>query len=352
MDAIEDGKFLNGTLEWMVDTYPETYGKLKTDDNDWKERGDVRIAYNRQWFKDPRPAFNAVGQLSAGYGGNEDGHQIGPELGFGWTVGDELGSSDVKGSNGIGTGTGTGIDILLVKVAWGGRSLAVEFRPPSSGGVTGLYYEGMLAHVFKALAHLPDLVPGYTHDRGYSLEGFAWHQGWNDGCDANMTAEYESNLANLIRDVRTDLEAPGLPVVVGVSGMNGWNPSGGDPKRGEIIKAQLAVANATLYPEFAGTVAGVETRDFFRGAKPVSPGDQIYHWNNNCESYWLIGQAMGRAMVDLVSRRTNGRAAAPAAVPAAVRRDHHGVIGSTSTSSGGGEQIGSLMVRNTIRVNA
>ena len=133
--------------------------------------------------------------------------------------------------------------------------------------------------------------------------GFAWHQGWNDGCDEAMTEEYEKNLANLIRDVRVDLGVPDLPFSIGVSGMNGWTKDDRDNRRTRIINAQLAVANSTKYPEFEGTVASVETRDFFREAKPVSPGDQIYHWNNNCESYWLIGQAIGKAMVDLVRNK-------------------------------------------------
>ena len=125
-----------------------------------------------------------------------------------------------------------------------------------------------------------------------------WHQGWNDGCDVNMTAEYETNLANLIRDVRTDLGVPNLPVSIGVSGFNGWKDDHG--RRDAIIAAQLAVANSTKYPEFAGTVATAETRGFARPPLPESPGTQIYHWNNNCETYWLIGQAMGEAMVQLL----------------------------------------------------
>jgi len=97
---------------------------------------------------------------------------------------------------------------------------------------------------------------------------------------------------------------PDLPVSIGVSGMNGWEPH--DPDRSAIIAAQFAVSNATLYPEFVGTVASVETRNFFRPAKPASPGNQIYHWNNNCESYWLIGKAMGEAMINLIHSKNGG----------------------------------------------
>lgn len=323
------GKFLNGTLEWMIETYPETYSKLKNYDKDsgealsWKERNDVMITYNRQNVGNIRPESNQHGPLVAGFGGDDDnvGTEMGPELSFGWTVGDALKEdntanedssdkcrSEVDEQQSVKPVT-TNPNILLLKVGWGGRSLAVNYRPPSSGGTTGLYYESMLANIYKTLANLKELVPGYTSDRGYELAGFAWHQGWNDGCKDNMTAEYEYNLANLIRDIRTDLGVPDLLVSIGVSGMNGWHPGhkGNNTRRTDIVDAQLAVANSTKYPEFEGTVASVETRDFYREKQPVSPGGETYHWNNNCESYWLIGKAMGEAMVDLIRNQNKPR---------------------------------------------
>ena len=324
------GKFLNGTLEWMIETYPETYSKLKNYDKDsgealsWKERDDVMIAYNRQSIKNVRPESNQHGPLVAGFGGDNDkiGTEMGPELSFGWTVGDALkednnANEDSSDKSRSEIDEQTNPNILLVKVGWGGRDLAENYRPPSSSKfkLTGLYYEAMLANVYKTLANLEDFVPGYSSDRGYELAGFAWHQGWNDGGHEDMTAEYEYNLANLIRDVRTDLGVPDLPISIGVSGMIGWVPDYdgenttkiaiANTRRTDIVNAQLAVANATKYPEFEGTVASVETRDFYREKEPVSPGDEIYHWNNNCESYWLIGQAMGEAMVDLIRNKKN-----------------------------------------------
>ena len=69
-----------------------------------------------------------------------------------------------------------------------------------------------------------------------------------------------------------------------------------------LIPAQFSVANASLHPDLAGTVSAVETRPFHREAR-FSPGDQCYHWNNNCESYWRVGVAMGESMLELTSRR-------------------------------------------------
>jgi alpha-galactosidase len=48
-------------------------------------------------------------------------------------------------------------------------------------------------------------------------------------------------------------------------------------------------------------VAFVSTRSFYRPPEQ-SPSGQQYHWNSNAETYYLIGEAMGVAMVDLLKR--------------------------------------------------
>jgi hypothetical protein len=312
-DTGEQQQQANATLEWLVSNDATEYGRLKNKQGLWVERNDVWIAYNRQNIGNVRPEINQHGPLLPGYGGDPGQmDHMGPELGFGWTVGDAtavglFASTTNTNNSRCSCGCGnTTQQILLLKIAWGGRSLAVDFRPPSSSGkddgsgtttTTGLYYQTMLANTFKTLSNLKSLFPSYSGS--YELAGFVWHQGWNDGCDVNMTAEYEYNLANLIRDIRTDLSVPNLPVVIGVSGMSGYT----DPpnaRRDGIIEAQFAVANATKYPEFAGTIAAVETRPFARLPPPHSPGKQDYHWMNNCESYWLVGKAMGQAMIGLL----------------------------------------------------
>ena len=290
------GQFRNGTLEWMIQKFPKEYNKLKSADGSWKARPDVWITYNRQNIENVRVEVNQFGNLLPGFGGDPgQTDQMGPELGFGWTMAEALNKDNVQQQQ---QQQPPKQQILLLKVAWGGRSLAVDFRPPSSGGVTGLYYETLMAQIFRTLSRLPQLFPKYatTSIGSYELAGFVWHQGWNDGCDVNMTAEYEFNLANLIRDVRTDLGVSKLPVSIGVSGFNGYTP---EPRRDAIIAAQFAVANATKYPEFAGTVVAVETRGFVR-PPPLSPGTQSYHWWNNCETYWLVGKAMAEGMIQLL----------------------------------------------------
>ena len=62
------------------------------------------------------------------------------------------------------------------------------------------------------------------------------------------------------------------------------------------MRAQAAVAELD---EFRGNVAFVGTRDFFRPANE-SPSGQAYHWNSNAETYYLIGEGMGQAMLTLL----------------------------------------------------
>jgi len=66
-----------------------------------------------------------------------------------------------------------------------------------------------------------------------------------------------------------------------------------------ILAAQLAVGDPQKHPEFAGTVASVDTRDFWREVDE-SPTNQDYHYNRNAETYMLVGDALGRAMVGLL----------------------------------------------------
>ena len=54
-----------------------------------------------------------------------------------------------------------GQPVLLVKLAWGGKSLAVDFRPPGSGGETGPYYKEIVERTRAVLndlkSHFPEI---------------------------------------------------------------------------------------------------------------------------------------------------------------------------------------------------
>jgi len=66
-----------------------------------------------------------------------------------------------------------------------------------------------------------------------------------------------------------------------------------------IWAAQMAVGDPKQHSEFVGTVASVDTRDFWREVEE-SPRGQDYHYNRNAETYMLVGESMGRAMVRLL----------------------------------------------------
>ena len=256
-----------GSLQYLVKD-PTTAARFKhlvDKDGKWIVRDDVWI-----WY------LGRKGKLTVGYGARED--RIGPELGFGVVMGDCLDNQ-----------------VLLVKVAWGGKSLAKDFRPPSSGGEVGPSYTELIRLVKEVLANLKTDFPDYD-GKGYEFAGFGWHQGWNDRVNQAFNDEYEKNLANFIRDVRKDLGVPKLPFVIAETGMSGHGEH--HPRALSLMRAQAAVAK---YDEFQGNVAFVGTKDFYRPPEE-SPSSQGYHWNSNAETYYLIGAAMGEAMKRLCGK--------------------------------------------------
>ena len=250
-----------GSLEFLVQDAASSarFAHLKGAEGEWAVRDDVWI-----WY------LGRKGPLTVGYGARED--RIGPELGFGHVVGDACNEQ-----------------VLLIKIAWGGKSLAVDFRPPSAGGEVGPYYRELFEHVDAVLGDLKTHFPEYD-GRGYEIAGFGWHQGWNDRVNQAFNDAYEQNMANFIRDVRKELGIEKLPFVIAETGMSGHDEK--HPRALSLMRAQAAVAERE---EFRGNVAFVGTKDFFRPAE-VSPSGQAYHWNTNAETYYLIGAAMGKAM--------------------------------------------------------
>jgi alpha-galactosidase len=261
-----------GSLEFLVKdaATADKFKHLVDKDGKWIVRNDVWIHY-----------LDRKGKLTVGYGAKDD--RIGPELGFGAVIGDAF-----EGP------------ILLIKLAWGGKSLAKDFRPPSSGGEVGPYYKEIIERAKAVLKALKKEFPEFA-GRGYELIGFGWHQGWNDRVNQTFNDEYEKNLANFIRDVRKDLGVKNLPFVIAETGMSG--PEEKHPRALSLMKAQAAVAE---YPEFKGNVAFVGTKAFWRD-KDVSPTGQAYHWNTNAETYYLIGEAMGNAMKKLCATKPPAR---------------------------------------------
>jgi hypothetical protein len=275
----------------------------------WIERDDVWIRYHQH-----------KGKLTVGY---HNPKTIGPELGFGLVVGDHY-----KGQ------------VLLIKSAWGGRSLYRDFRPPSArlppqteldktlanirkmkpeatmDEVTkpfGASYREMLSEVQSTLRDLKGQFPDYS-GQGYEIAGFIWFQGWNDMISADYTAAYPKNMELFIRDVRRDLKTPRLPFVIGQMGVDGLKADKG------IQKFKAAQAEVLKVPEFEGNVALVKTDVFWdmeadavfrKGwrenleAWNKVGSDYPYHYLGSPKTMLAIGRAFGEAVLSLRGGKSN-----------------------------------------------
>ena len=276
-----------GTMDALLKSKPKELGHLVDKHGKPVVRDDVWIVDLSYADKQRR------GWLTTGFGASED--HIGPEYAFGFAVGDYYEDP-----------------VLLIKSAWGGRSLVHNFLPPSAAeypkpvkdGDKGFQYAEVLRHVKEITGDLKKHFPSYA-GKGYELVGFGWHQGWNDRIDQKAVDAYESNLVHFIKDIRKDLNVPELPFVIANTGIGGWDIPANAPYKAKVEKhmmAQLAPADAKKYPQFKGNVAAIETRGFMRKAEE-SPSKQEFHWNRNWETYYLIGKSMGDAMVGLLAER-------------------------------------------------
>ena len=282
-----------GTMETYLKSNPKDYGHLVDSNGKHVTRDDVWIV--NLSYKDKEQQ----GWLTTGYGAS-DGH-IGPEYAFGFVIGDYFQDP-----------------VLLIKSAWGGRSLHTNFLSPSSkeyptpekDGDTGFQYAEVLRHVKEITGNLKKYYQGYT-GKGYEIVGFGWHQGWNDRVNQGAVDVYEKNMVNFVKDIRKDLAIKNMPFVIANTGMGGWDiPVRYKAKVEKLMTAQIALADAKKYPEFKGNVAGVETRDFQR-TREESPSKQDYHWMRNWETYYLIGKSMGDSMITLLSSNIPVTAAKP-----------------------------------------
>lgn len=217
------------------------------------------------------------GQLTVGFGAPDD--KIGPEFTFGITMEKLLNEP-----------------ILIIKTAWGGRSLHTDFRPPSAGpyelssfqlenypkqqghGIpkdfeqwkvervkeTGVYYRHMIDHIRTVLKDIKRCYPDYDPAQGFELSGFVWLQGFNDMVDSHTYPHshepggydlYTNLLTHLIRDVRKDLQAPQMPFVIGVMGVDGIQ------EKPNYFRQAMAAPAAMV--EFKGNVIAVETAPFW-----------------------------------------------------------------------------------------
>lgn len=282
-----------------LDKYKFLYDGPIKNDRGWTLRDDVFISLGewprRKEGEDGFSPWAKHGQFGPNYGGRRN-NGFGPELAIGHLLGDHYDET-----------------VVLIKIAYGGNSLTGNFRPPSSGATLGDKYTKVVETVNTALNNLDQIVPGYTKEQGYEIVGLFWNQGLSDVLPPAID-EYQDNLVNLINDWRKAFNAPEMLVSIGVTG--NWGRDFTELKENEKIsdedrqayiggmkklaQAQLAVPKMKA---FQGNVITAETRDFWRPRPEHGGRGTETHWMANGESYWLIGEAMGEAMLELIDTK-------------------------------------------------
>jgi hypothetical protein len=161
-----------------------------------------------------------------------------------------------------------------------------------TGWYAGKEYDDDTADAKKVLADLDKHYPGA---KSYEVAGFFYWQGEKDASNPVWAAHYEKNMVQFIKAVRKDFNAPSAKFVLGTMGES-VKGSGGNG--GKILEAHLAVdGTAGKYPDFKGNVTTIYTRDMAQG------GSGNGHYGGNAEVYMDIGEAMGKAMAELLGHK-------------------------------------------------
>mgnify|MGYP001259893673 FL=1 len=277
------------------------YPFLVDEDGNWTERKDVRNVFVMGSGGPGKMSVKKNEFLTTKAG------KIGPEIGIGHHVGEV-----------------TEAPVLILKSCIGNRALGWDLLPPGSEGFefidskgvtwvhpgykgtperwkkstepkkiswyAGLQYDGDVARAKKVLSELDKYYPGAKE---YEVAGFFWWQGDRDSRSAALSSRYEKNLVHLIKTLRKDFNAPNAKFVCASLGQT---KKGAENGGGKILDAMQAVdGRSGKYPEFKSNVASVYTHPLSKG------GSSGGHYGGNAETYMNVGEAMGKAMVELLS---------------------------------------------------
>ena len=309
----------DGTLETMT-LRQNKFPNLVTQSGAWTAREDVYY----------RGVISATADKKLGPGCGANSGQIGPELGFGHVMGwfhDE--------------------GVLLLKSSIGNRALGWDILPPGSarydfGGftycgsgdaaekwavgspaptwTTGGWYAGYEWDRFfrdesewiyphAAEVNVVDILDNWNTQhygatgkhyagRDFEIAGFVWWQGERDAGDAGHSSRYEQNLVHLINSLRSYYSnrypgkvVPNAPFVMATLGETSDTAGASNSKT--VFDAMMTVGSGN-YPN----LPRVKTVYSF----PLSEGGSgNSHYGNRAGTYMLVGDAMGRAMIDLQS---------------------------------------------------
>ena len=261
----------------------EKYPYLVDDAGEWNVRKDVRNTF----FCMAKLRHNDW--LTAGNGNG--GGKFGPEIGIGNYLGEVIDAP-----------------VLLLKWCVGNRALGWDLLPPSAVGTgaggksyqgdsessnrkvneevkaaegwyAGLQYDQDVGAAQDALKNLSTYYPGAKE---YEVAGFFWWQGNAEG--KGNVETYDKNLAFLFNDLKKDFNAPNAKFVCATLGEHDKNAT--------LSKKMFDFAGL---PEFKD-----EAAVFY--SKPVSKGGSGGHYGGDPDTYMKVGEGMGKAMIELLSK--------------------------------------------------
>lgn len=255
-----------GSLDHLVLT-PETkkhYAHLVNEDGRWVTRSDVWVHFDQRAAK--------TGALGIGYGGPGYARGIGPELGLGHVLGDHFDEQ-----------------VLLLKIDLGDPSVAVDLKTSGTGAPGGAYRE-LLRRTAELTRSLENKFPDYLKGSRYDFTGIVLDLGEKD-----RAADLERFLPIFLSDLRKDLQAPDLPVVILGTGKGGSS----ETQFPKILEVQQRVA---FLPELRNSLRFVDTRPFWPPAheresyrKPTFEG-----WYQHAGSFYAIGEEAGKALLEMI----------------------------------------------------
>ena len=310
----------DGSLEFAVKE-KKKYPYLVDDSGNWSERKDVRYARVMSGRGGGMQRFNNEWMTV------KTCNTIGPEFGIAQPLGNAVDAP-----------------VLILKSCIGNRSLSWDLLPPGSerfefvikdkAGVekkmvyagykdkpeswevdpakglktepgpwvdkktgkpidwyAGKQWDDDLSYAKTVLSELDKHYPGATK---YEVAGFFFWQGEKDAGNPGHAARYEQNLVHFIKSVRKEFNAPNAKFVLATMGESA---KGGTGLGGQVLEAHLAVdGNTGKYPEFKGNVATIYTNPMAQG------GSGNGHYGGKAEVYMDVGEAMGKAMVELLRK--------------------------------------------------
>jgi hypothetical protein len=153
----------------------------------------------------------------------------------------------------------------------------------------GKQYDSDIVKAKKVLEELGTYYPTATE---YEVAGFFFWQGEKDVGNPGHAARYELNLVHFIKQLRKDFNAPNAKFVMATLGEA---TKGSDGNGGMVLNAQLSVDGSSgKYPEFKGNVATIYSNPMAQG------GSGNGHYGGKAEVYMDVGEAMGKAMIELL----------------------------------------------------